>query len=149
MFYGLDRKHHLTKHPNPLLTLYADTAQEVFDIAVIPLLTYGTMKLVGLPMGFFDWWLCHQYVVFTELWGHSGLRLLTTPPTTATPLLKAFDAELITEDHDIHHRSGWKKSHNYGKQTRLWDRLFGTCHGRIECVEGVIDWSSPVALWMF
>jgi sterol desaturase/sphingolipid hydroxylase (fatty acid hydroxylase superfamily) len=143
------RKHHMTKHPNPLLSLYADTEQEIFDIAVIPLLTYGTMKLMGLPMGFVDFWICHQYVVFTELWGHSGLRVWTTPPTTATPLLYALDSELITEDHDLHHRKGWKKSHNYGKQTKLWDNIFGTGLERLEQVDENIDWSSPVTLPLF
>lgn len=140
------RTHHLTKHPTPLLSLYADTVQEVFDIIGIPILAYGTMKLMGLPMGFADWWLCQQYVVWTELWGHSGLRLLVTPPTTATPFLKLIGAELVTEDHDLHHRKGWKKSHNYGKQTLVWDRLFGTCHERIESVEGNIDWDHPASL---
>lgn len=32
---------------------------------------------------------------------------------------------------DIHHRFG-KAGQNYGKQTRIWDRLFGTCAERIE-----------------
>ncbi|KAJ2974840.1 hypothetical protein NQ176_g5842 [Zarea fungicola] len=32
------RTHHLTKHPNTLLSLYADGWQELFDIAVIPVL---------------------------------------------------------------------------------------------------------------
>jgi len=143
------RTHHLTKHPTAVLTLYADLEQEIFDIAVIPLVTYGTMRLLGFPMGFYDWWFCQQYVVFTELWGHSGLRLLVTPPTTATPFLKLFGAELITEDHDLHHRQGWKQSHNYGKQTRLWDVLFGTTTKRIESVEENIDWNSPASLRMF
>lgn len=143
------RTHHMTKHPTPLLTLYADSVQEAFDIIGIPMLAYGTMKMLGMPMGFADWWLCHQYVVWTELWGHSGLRMLVTPPTTATPFLKLIGAELITEDHDLHHRSGWKKSHNYGKQTLLWDRLFGTSHKRIESVEGNIDWDclANLPLW--
>lgn len=61
------RTHHLTKHPNPLLTLFADTEQEIFNIAVIPLLAWGSMKLVGFPMGFYDWWICHQYAVWTEI----------------------------------------------------------------------------------
>ncbi|THC90557.1 hypothetical protein EYZ11_009978 [Aspergillus tanneri] len=121
------RTHHLTKHPNPLLTLYADSEQEFFDIAGIPLMTYFTMKLMGMPMGFYEWWICHQYVVFAELAGHSGLRLVATPPNTLSWLLRIFNAELIIEDHDMHHRRGWKKSANYGKQTRLWDRVFGTC----------------------
>jgi len=144
--WSFHRTHHLTKHPSPLLSLYADSVQEVFDIIGIPIITYGTMKLMGMPMGFADWWICQQYVVFTELWGHSGLRLYITPPTTFTPVLKFFDAELLTEDHDLHHRKGWKNSHNYGKQTRLWDRLFGTCHERIEAVESNIDWDTPVSL---
>ncbi|KAB9006551.1 hypothetical protein FH972_026906 [Carpinus fangiana] len=140
------RTHHLTKHPNPLLTLFADTEQEIFDIAIIPLMTWGSMKLMGFPMGFYEWWICHQYIVWTELWGHSGLRVLVTPPTTATPLLKFFDAELVTEDHDLHHRKGWKTSHNYGKQTRLWDRFFNTTHERYETIPANIDWNNPVTL---
>ncbi|KAF7197075.1 Fatty acid hydroxylase vlmA [Pseudocercospora fuligena] len=140
------RTHHLTKHPNPLLTLYADAEQEIFDIAGIPLLTYFTMKLIGLPMGFYDLWICHQYVVFTELFGHSGLRLYTTPPSTASWVTDLVDAQLVTEDHDLHHRKGWKKSHNYGKQTRLWDQVFGTCIDRIETVDDNVDFANPVGL---
>ncbi|KAI5360004.1 Putative fatty acid hydroxylase [Septoria linicola] len=141
------RTHHLTKHPSPLLTLYADLEQEIFDIAIIPLLTYATLKFVFfLPMGFSDWWICHQYIVFTELFGHSGLRVYTTPPSTNAWFLRLFDAELCTEDHDLHHRQGWKKSHNYGKQTLLWDRVFGTCGNRIEMKEGIVDWERKVVL---
>lgn len=140
------RTHHLTKHPNPLLTLYADTEQEIFDIAGIPLMTYGTMRLFGLPIGFYEWWVCHQYVIFAELVGHSGLRLLVNPPSTITWLLKTFNADLVIEDHDLHHRHGWRSSANYGKQTRLWDRIFGTCRDRIETQPDKIDWDTPVAM---
>ncbi|KAI9925109.1 hypothetical protein ASPWEDRAFT_689764 [Aspergillus wentii DTO 134E9] len=140
------RTHHLTKHPNPLLTLYADTEQEIFDIAGIPLMTYFSLKLMGLPMGFYDWWVCHQYVMFAEVAGHSGLRLHTSPPNTLSWLLRMFNAELIIEDHDLHHRKGWKKSHNYGKQTRLWDRIFGTCHERIECPPENIDYENTASM---
>lgn len=143
------RTHHLTKHPNPLLTLYADSEQEFFDIAGIPLMTYFTMKLMGMPMGFYEWWICHQYVVFAELAGHSGLRLHSTPPNLFTWLLRMFDSELVIEDHDMHHRKGWKASGNYGKQTRLWDRIFGTVRERVESVEGNVDWDNPVAMPLF
>lgn len=143
------KTHHMTKHPNPLLTLYADAEQEIFDIAIVPLLTYGTLKLMGFPMGFYDWWVCHQYIVFTELFGHSGLRVFTTPPSTNSWFLSLLDAELCTEDHDLHHRQGWKKSANYGKQTLLWDRVFGTCHDRIEMSKANVDWQKPVNLKFF
>lgn len=143
------RTHHLTKHPNPLLSLYADTEQEVFDVAIVPLLTYGTMKLMGFPMGFYDWWMCHQYIVFTELFGHSGIRLWTTPPSTNSWFLTLVGAELCTEDHDLHHRQGWRHSANYGKQTRFWDRMFGTCGKRVESIESVVDWSTPAKVKWF
>ncbi|KAJ5562917.1 hypothetical protein N7535_002636 [Penicillium sp. DV-2018c] len=138
------RTHHLTKHPNPLLTLYADTEQEFFDILGVPLMTYFTMRFMGMPMGFYEWWVCHQYVVFAELAGHSGLRVHATPPSTLSWALRLFRAELVVEDHDLHHRKGWKKSHNYGKQTRLWDRVFGTCCDRVESTETNIDYENGV-----
>ncbi|KAJ3495759.1 hypothetical protein NLG97_g3161 [Lecanicillium saksenae] len=143
------RTHHLTKHPNPLLTLYADTEQEIFDIAGIPLLAYFTMKLLGFPMDFYEWWVCHQYIVFAELAGHSGLRIAATPPNPFNWFLRLFSAELIIEDHDLHHRKGWKNSANYGKQTRLWDRVFGTCRDRIECRDDNIDFDNEVKFPIF
>lgn len=143
------RTHHLTKHPNPLLTLYADTEQEIFDIAGIPLLAYFTMKLMGFPMGFYEWWVCHQYIVWAELAGHSGLRMAATPPNPFNWMLRMFSAELIIEDHDLHHRKGWKTSANYGKQTRLWDRIFGTCRDRVECYHENIEWNTQVTMPIF
>lgn len=143
------RTHHLTKHPNPLLTLYADSEQEFFDIIGIPLLTYFTMKLMGMPMGFYEWWVCHQYVVFAELAGHSGIRVDASPPNLFTPILRILKCELTIEDHDIHHRKGWKSSGNYGKQTRLWDRMFGTCKDRIECQMSNIDYDNQATMPIF
>lgn len=140
------RTHHLTKHPSPLLTLFADHEQEVFDIAIVPIVTYVTMRAMGFPMGFYEWWLCHQYIVLSELWGHSGLRVRVTPPTPATPLLWLAGGQLVTEDHDLHHRKGYRKSHNYGKQTFLWDRVFGTQAERIEMGDENVDWDRPIKL---
>jgi sterol desaturase/sphingolipid hydroxylase (fatty acid hydroxylase superfamily) len=143
------RTHHLTKHPNPLLTLYADSEQEIFDIAGIPLMTYATMKLMGMPMGFYEWWICYQYVVFSELFGHSGLRVIATTPSTVSWLLKWTGTELLVEDHDLHHRKGWRKSANYGKQTRLWDKIFGTCREREECLPENFDYDTHVSMPLF
>lgn len=146
---GLDlwrfhRTHHLTKHPNPLLTLYADEEQEFFDVVGIPLMAYGTIRLMGLPFGFYDWWCCSMYVMFTELAGHSGLRLYTVAPSPISWLLPHLGADLMIEDHDLHHRKGWKASHNYGKQTRVWDRLFGTTTDRIELTADKVDWDNRI-----
>lgn len=143
-FWKYHRTHHLTKHPNPLLTLYADSEQEFFDIIGVPLMTYISLRLMGLPFGFYEWWICSQFVVFAELAGHSGIRVHTTPPSTVGWLLKYFNAELVIEDHDLHHRKGWKKSFNYGKQTRLWDLIFGTRFDRIEDLKDNVDYVNTV-----
>lgn len=140
------RTHHLTKHPNPLLTAYADHVQEFFDSVGIPMMTYSTMKLLGFPMGFYEWWICQGYVVFTEVLGHSGLRIQTTAINPWTWFLRLFDMELMLEDHDLHHRRGWKSSYNYGKQTRVWDRLFNTCLPRVEGVPGNIDYVNTAGM---
>lgn len=50
------RTHHLTKHPIALLSAFADEEQELFDILGCPLATYLTMKLLGFPMGFYEWY---------------------------------------------------------------------------------------------
>ncbi|KKK11873.1 hypothetical protein P175DRAFT_0435921 [Aspergillus ochraceoroseus IBT 24754] len=143
------RTHHLTKHPNPLLTIYADSEQEFFDIVGIPLMAYATMRLMGLPMGFYEWYICQLYVMFAELAGHSGLRLHASPPNPLTWLMRIFDAEMVIEDHDLHHRIGWRNSHNYGKQTRIWDRVFGTCSERIESAKDNVDYEHPATMPIF
>lgn len=143
------RTHHLTKHPNTLLSLYADGWQELFDIAVIPVLAFYSCKFMGMPMGFYETWICYEYVIFIELFGHSGLRVRGSPALSAAPLLKYFNMELVIEDHDLHHRTGWKKSHNYGKQTRFWDTVFNTKTERIESYEANVDYSQNVTIPFF
>ncbi|RMJ28174.1 Fatty acid hydroxylase superfamily [Aspergillus sp. HF37] len=148
-FWKYHRTHHLTKHPNPLLAAYADHEQEFFDMVGVPIMTFFTLKLVGLPLGFYEWWVCHEYVAFAEVFGHSGIRIHLTVPSTLSWLLQYFDAEIVIEDHDLHHRKGWRKSHNYGKQTRLWDRIFGTCHERIESAEHNVDYANTIRMPLF
>ncbi|KAF5862009.1 hypothetical protein ETB97_012244 [Aspergillus alliaceus] len=143
------RTHHLTKHPNPLLAAYADHEQEFFDMVGIPTMTYFSMRAMGLPLGFYEWWVCHAYIAFTEVLGHSGLRVHLSAPSTLAWLLRFFDADITIEDHDLHHRKGWRKSHNYGKQTRLWDRVFGTCIERVEGGEGNVDYANTVHIPLF
>lgn len=104
------RTHHLTKHPNTMLSSYADTEQEFIEMIACPLLTYGTLKLMGFPMGFYDIWVCLEFLLFAEAFGHSGVRIHIVPPGTSAWFLEFFNCELVTEDHDLHHRKGWRQS---------------------------------------
>ncbi|GAA5825348.1 hypothetical protein JCM3770_005231, partial [Rhodotorula araucariae] len=66
---------------------------------------------------------------YVEMMGHSGVRSHWCHPILWP--LEAVGAGLAVEDHDLHHRFG-KSGKNYGKQSRVWDRIFGTCAERIE-----------------
>ena len=131
------RKHHTTKHPIAALGAFADHEQEFFDMVGIPVLAWLTWRI-----NFATWWISTCYILFIEASGHSGLRGYFQNP--ATWPLRYINAELCLEDHDIHHRQGWKKSGNYGKQTRLWDTIFGTKKPRIEGTPDNINWDDPM-----
>jgi sterol desaturase/sphingolipid hydroxylase (fatty acid hydroxylase superfamily) len=144
------RTHHLTKHPNPLLSSYADVEQEIMEMAVVPLLTYATLKfLFGFPMTFYDWWLCQCFTFFAEAIGHSGLRAMFQVPGPGGHVMRLIGCELVLEDHDLHHRQGWRKSGNYGKATKLWDRIFGTGLPLIEAQWDRVDYENAVRMPIF
>lgn len=143
------RTHHLTKHPSPLHSAFGDDEQELIEMVIVPFLTFATLSVIGLPLGFYEWWFCFEYVTFSEVMGHSGLRVHAFAPSPITWLLQLCDAELAIEDHDLHHRKGWRKSFNYGKQTRVWDRLFNTSIERMEAKEPNVDYGATVAMPLF
>ncbi|KAG2187977.1 hypothetical protein INT44_000727 [Umbelopsis vinacea] len=123
--WKIHRTHHTTKHPTSLMAPLADHIQETFDIIVIPLLAY-TLR----PIPFAHWYIACVYVNFIELAGHSGVRADMGHPVIG-PLLRPFGLDLVVEDHDLHHRLG-KRAGNFGKQSRIFDTLFGTTSPRYE-----------------
>ncbi|KAK3190943.1 hypothetical protein K4F52_002891 [Lecanicillium sp. MT-2017a] len=143
------RTHHLVKHPTAVHSGFADDEQEIIEIIIVPLLTFLTLWGIGIPMDFYQWWICFQYVTYSEVFGHSGLRVSGSVPSPIEWLLRLTGTDLALEDHDLHHRKGWKKSFNYGKQTRVWDKLFGTCTDRIESIPENIDYNNIVYMPLF
>jgi sterol desaturase/sphingolipid hydroxylase (fatty acid hydroxylase superfamily) len=143
------RRDHLTKHPNMLLAGYADIEQDILDTLGILLLTFFTMRLMHIPLDFYTWFACQQFVSYSELVGHSGVRMYAPVPGPMAWLWRYFDAELVVEDHDLHHRFGYRKSYNYGNQTRVWVRLFGTCTPRIESATSNVDFTQNLSLQLY
>ncbi|KAI5475785.1 Werner helicase interacting protein 1 [Pseudohyphozyma bogoriensis] len=123
--WRIHQKHHTTRHPSPALVIMADGIQEAIEIVLCPL-----AATLLVPMNFHELYLMVCYTAYVEIFGHSGIRADWDLPITG-PILKLFGAELIVEDHDLHHRLG-KSGKNYGKQSRLWDCLFGTTTPRRE-----------------
>lgn len=124
----IHRQHHATKHPTPILSILADDIQECLEICIIPILATA----VSPKMSFAELFLTAAYTLYVEALGHSGVRAEWPHPVLGL-VLKPFGMELAVEDHDLHHRFG-KSGKNYGKQTRIWDRIFGTIGERIETV---------------
>ncbi|GAA5895849.1 hypothetical protein JCM8208_005104 [Rhodotorula glutinis] len=122
--WNIHKHHHTTKHPTAILAILAEEKQEFLEVFTIPLLT----SLV-VPMTFSEGYITLAYTIYVEMLGHSGVRAHWCHPILWP--LEAFGAGLAVEDHDLHHRFG-KSGKNYGKQSRLWDRVFGTCAERIE-----------------
>ncbi|WFD31574.1 hypothetical protein MSPP1_002613 [Malassezia sp. CBS 17886] len=132
------RRHHTTKHPSAYLAGFADGVQEVFDAVVAPALAYLTF-----PVSYDTLYIWSMYLIAVEVGGHSGLRMFYASPSTAI-FLRPFNLELVIEDHDLHHRFGWKHSENYGKQTRVWDSWFGTNGERLETSYNQVDWKDVI-----
>jgi len=121
-------KHHSTKHPTPLQSILADDVQEIIEIFFIPL----AASLV-MPLSAHEFWIAQCILMYVEGMGHSGTRAYWTHPLLGE-ILRPFGMELTIEDHDLHHRYG-KSGMNYGKQTRIFDRIFNTISERIEGIE--------------
>ncbi|GAA5952228.1 hypothetical protein JCM21900_000460 [Sporobolomyces salmonicolor] len=120
----IHKHHHTTKHPTAILAIIAEEYQEVLEIFLIPLLA-----TLLVPMTFSEMYMTLCYTIYVEMLGHSGVRAHWTHPVLF--VLEPFEMGLAVEDHDIHHRFG-KSGKNYCKQTRIFDKLFGTCAERIE-----------------
>ena len=120
--------HHYTKHPTPIQSILAGDIQELIEIFLVPL----AASLV-VPLTAHEFWIAQCLLIFIEATGHSGIRAYW-PNVVLYEILKPFQMELCIEDHDLHHRMG-KSGKNYGKQTRIFDQIFGTVSKRIECVQ--------------
>jgi sterol desaturase/sphingolipid hydroxylase (fatty acid hydroxylase superfamily) len=117
-------EHHTTKHPTAILAILAEGIQECLEVFLIPLFATAL-----IPMSFSEMWVTLIYTLYIEILGHSGVR--SHWRHTSLFWLDWFGAGLAVEDHDLHHRFG-KSGKNYGKQSRLWDAIFGTKGERIE-----------------
>jgi sterol desaturase/sphingolipid hydroxylase (fatty acid hydroxylase superfamily) len=120
--------HHCTKHPTPLQSILAGDIQDIIEIILIPL----ACSLV-VPLTAHEFWIAQCVLIYMEAGGHSGIRAYW-PHVILYEILKPFGMEICIEDHELHHRYG-KSGLNYGKQTRIFDRIFGTLSDRVECIQ--------------
>ncbi|CAF0915549.1 unnamed protein product [Adineta ricciae] len=120
--------HHCTKHPTALQSILAGDIQELIEIFLVPFAASMIMPLTA-----HEFWIAQCVLIYMEAGGHSGIRAYW-PHVILYEVLKPFGMEICIEDHDLHHRYG-KSGMNYGKQTRIFDRIFGTHCDRVECVQ--------------
>lgn len=85
------------------------------------------------------------FISITEVLGHTGIRAKIDIFTTGFVFNWLLPQAVLTvEDHDLHHREGWRKASNYGKQSLFWDLLFGTKRDRPESYDANVDFSLSV-----
>ncbi|BGP00674.1 hypothetical protein RTG_03104 [Rhodotorula toruloides ATCC 204091] len=120
----IHQHHHTTKHPTAILSILAEEWQELLEVFLVPL-----AATLLVPMTFSEGYMTLVYTIYVEMMGHSGVRAHWCHPVLWP--LEYLGMGLAVEDHDLHHRFG-KSGKNYGKQSRVWDRIFGTCAERIE-----------------
>ncbi|KGQ04095.1 hypothetical protein BBAD15_g10641 [Beauveria bassiana D1-5] len=138
------KRHHQAHHPESLLSGFADYEQMMMEFVLFPAMCYYTINNIGLSLSFYEWWVCNLQVFLAETGGHSGVRMHASIPSIFDPIFRLLGCDHCIEDHDIHHRAGWKDSGNFGSQTGIWDALCGTRKERIEGKSGNIDWNNPV-----
>ena len=121
-------KHHSTKHPSIAQAILADDVQEIIEIFLVPL---GASLVV--PLTAHEFWIAQCILIYVEAMGHTGTRAFWTHPCCGE-FLQWFGMDLSIEDHDLHHRNG-RNGQNFGKQTRIFDKIFNTIDKRIESIQ--------------
>lgn len=86
-----------------------------------------------MPLSVHEFWIAQCVLMYVEGMGHTGIRAFWTHPCCGE-FLQLFGMDLSIEDHDLHHRNG-RSGQNYGKQTRIFDRIFNTIDERIESIQ--------------
>lgn len=108
-----------------LLVSLGSSYQDIIEWLLTPLFAFLVVKLT-----FAELYVASRHTLYIEAFGHLEIRAYWPHPILAK-VLKPFGMELAVENHELHHRSG-RGGKNYGKQTRIWDVLFGTCAPREE-----------------
>ena len=143
--WNIHKTHHLTKHPSVSLTILADDAQEIIETVICPGLATLVTKAIFPGFNFFDWVVIMTMVGITEALGHTGIRARIEFFSTGFIFNWVLpQATLTVEDHDLHHREGWRKAANYGKQSLFWDWAFGTLRDRVESGDSNVDFSLSI-----
>ncbi|KAK4691515.1 hypothetical protein P7C70_g9329, partial [Phenoliferia sp. Uapishka_3] len=131
--WRIHQQHHRSKAPTMISSALAGHAQHFIEIILIP-----SMTTYIVPMSFHEQWVLYLCLAYVETIGHSGIRVHVANTNTWLSCLP-FGADLNIEDHDLHHRYG-KSGKNYGKQTRVWDKIFGTMEERVETKDCKTRW---------
>jgi len=120
LYQYLHKIHHHKNTPTILDTYYQNPLDLILSNA-IPFCI--VIKLIG-NISMFELMLIGVYKSSVEIAGHTGKQIYPTSSFPQCPwLVKYFNIELYTEDHDLHHAN---PNCNYSKRFSLWDKIFGT-----------------------
>jgi sterol desaturase/sphingolipid hydroxylase (fatty acid hydroxylase superfamily) len=120
LYKNIHKKHHKKQLVTCLDTYYQNPIDIILSNSIPLCLTLFMFNSIS----YFQFVMLSIYKTAVEIAGHTGKE---TFPTSSFPqfpwLVKYFNIELYTENHDSHHRF---INCNYSKRLSLWDKIFGT-----------------------
>lgn len=119
LLYRFHKTHHRYSAPTVWTTYYMHPIDLIMSYSV-PF----AVALCFVPFTRLELALTTVYLSYIEMAGHAGKRMFPTSSFAQCVWLpRAFNIQLYTEDHDLHHQLS---NCNYSKRFTLWDRLLGT-----------------------
>jgi sterol desaturase/sphingolipid hydroxylase (fatty acid hydroxylase superfamily) len=131
LYIWVHKKHHKFRYPTTILTYY----QEPLDILItnaipVALSVWIIHQQMGWEMSPFQLTLLMIYKTYIEICGHTGKEVPNTSSFVQFMWLPRWlGIQLYTDDHDLHHTVN---NCNYSKRFSLYDKLFGTFHGKFQ-----------------
>jgi sterol desaturase/sphingolipid hydroxylase (fatty acid hydroxylase superfamily) len=120
LYKYIHKKHHNKSMP----TLYDTYHQSLFDVILSNSIPFVVSVVCVRYISYYQFVLITVYKTAVEVAGHSGKKIYPTSSFPQCPfVVKWFEIELYTEDHDSHHRL---INCNYSKRLSLWDKVFGS-----------------------
>ena len=120
LFAYIHKQHHLKVYTTYLDVYY----QNPLDLILSNSIPFCLSLLLLYKISYLQFILLTVYKTAVEIAGHTGKKIYPTSSFPQFPwIVKYFNIELYTEDHDLHHRH---LNCNYSKRLSLWDKLFYT-----------------------
>lgn len=132
LYRNIHKKHHKHYNLTSIVTFYQNPLDFILSVIIPEIITLFILQSLLLKISSFQFILILNYKLFSEIAGHSGKHTNSCGFVQFIWLPKFFNIEILTEDHDLHHKL---LLCNYSKRFVIWDKLFNTYTKSLEYQE--------------